>query len=199
MLFTTLLHSAASPLSQSNPILPSNIQTSVFDVYAKQEYPSLSSIDAILITGSKADAYDNNPWILKLVAFVKTVLAQDRVRVLGVCFGHQIVGRTVGARVGRCESGWEVSVTQMELTTKGREVFAGRDTLVCSLPVSAGNWIVGHADEIRHFTSRIETSSRRFRIGWRTWRLRKIARFRACMSRDGFLQCKAIRSLRRSL
>ncbi|RAL65779.1 hypothetical protein DID88_005444 [Monilinia fructigena] len=50
-------------------------------------------------------------------------LAQDRVRIVGVCFGHQIVGRALGVKVDRSDKGWEVSVTPVELTAKGKEIF----------------------------------------------------------------------------
>lgn len=68
-------------------------------------------------------AFDDKPWILKLVKFVQDVLAQDRVRVIGVCFGHQIVGRAMGVKVDRSTAGWEAAVTPMELTERGRELF----------------------------------------------------------------------------
>ena len=55
--------------------------------------------------------------------FVKKILfEQKRVRLVGVCFGHQIIGRALGQKVGRSEGGWEISVTPMRLTEKGREV-----------------------------------------------------------------------------
>jgi len=75
------------------------------------------------------NAFDNTPWIIKLVDFVKQVLAQDRVRIIGVCFGHQILGRALGAHVGRGDLGWEVSVLPMTLTDKGKEIFQ-REELV---------------------------------------------------------------------
>jgi len=62
---------------------------------------------------------------------VKKVLAQDRVRLIGICFGHQIVGRALDQKVGRSDRGWEVSVTPMQLTTKGKELF-GVEELVSS-------------------------------------------------------------------
>lgn len=68
---------------------------------------------------------------MKLVDFVKSVLAQDRVRIVGVCFGHQIMGRALGAKVDRSDRGWEVSVTPVELTGRGKEIF-GLESLVCS-------------------------------------------------------------------
>lgn len=59
---------------------------------------------------------------MSLVEFVKTVLAQERVRIIGVCFGHQIVGRALGLPVGRSDAGWEVSVVTVELTDVGKQI-----------------------------------------------------------------------------
>jgi GMP synthase-like glutamine amidotransferase len=66
-----------------------------------------------------------------LVEFTEKILKQDRVRVVGVCFGHQIIGRAAGVKVGRSDGGWEVAVLPVELTAKGKEIFQ-QDTLVCS-------------------------------------------------------------------
>ncbi|KAK4169680.1 putative glutamine amidotransferase [Cladorrhinum sp. PSN259] len=92
-------------------------------------YPDLDSIDAILITGSKYNSFDNDDWILKLVEYTRKALIHPRVRVIGVCFGHQIVARALGALVARSDKGWEVSVTETQLTEKGKELFGGRETL----------------------------------------------------------------------
>lgn len=76
------------------------------------------------------NSFDDEPWINRLVAFTKDVLAQDRVRIIGVCFGHQIIGRALGVTVGRSTRGWEVSVCEMDLTALGQKVF-GKEKLVC--------------------------------------------------------------------
>ena len=75
------------------------------------------------------NSFDNDPWILKLVEFTKKVLAQDRVRLIGVCFGHQIIGRALDVKVDRSDKGWEISVTDVKLTEQGRRLF-GIDELV---------------------------------------------------------------------
>ncbi|KKZ64757.1 hypothetical protein EMCG_09335 [[Emmonsia] crescens] len=67
----------------------------------------------------------------RLVDFTSKILAQDRVRIIGVCFGHQIIGRALGVKVGPNEGGWEVAVHDMDLTDKGKELF-GVDKLVIS-------------------------------------------------------------------
>lgn len=95
--------------------------------------PSLSSIDALLITGSKHSAFEDTPWILALVDLVRRALEHTpRLRIIGVCFGHQIVSRALGVPVRRAEAGWEVSVTETRLTLAGQALFDGRETLVCS-------------------------------------------------------------------
>jgi hypothetical protein len=40
------------------------------------------------------------------------------------------VGRAMGMKVGRSDKGWEVSVTDVDLTEKGREI-CGKKDLVC--------------------------------------------------------------------
>lgn len=65
--------------------------------------------------------------------FTRKVLAQDRVRLIGVCFGHQIIGRAMDVKVARSDRGWEVSVVPMQLTDKGKELF-GVEELVSDWP-----------------------------------------------------------------
>lgn len=90
----------------------------------------MEDVDAVLITGSRFNAFDNDPWVVRLVGFVKEVLAQDRVKIIGVCYGHQIVGRALGAKVAKSEGGaWEVSVCRVIQTDKGKELFGGKEAL----------------------------------------------------------------------
>ncbi|KAH6676519.1 class I glutamine amidotransferase-like protein [Halenospora varia] len=130
-IFTALLHAGADALKYPGLSSSSGLELSAFDVVTKQEYPELDNIDAILMTGSKHNSFEDDLWILKLVEFTKSVLAQKRVRIIGVCFGHQIVGRAMGMKVGRSDKGWEISVTALDLTKKGQEIF-GKTAL--SLP-----------------------------------------------------------------
>ena len=77
------------------------------------------------------NAFDDDEWVLRLVEYAKKILAQNRIRIIGVCYGHQIVGRALGAKVARSGGGaWEASVCDVRLTSKGKELFR-KDVLVC--------------------------------------------------------------------
>lgn len=96
-------------------------------------YPSLDDVNAILISGSRHNSFDSDPWILKLVEYTQAALATKRVRIIGVCFGHQILSRALGCKVGRNAKGWEVAVTDVGLTPEGKKVF-GMEKMVRNSP-----------------------------------------------------------------
>ena len=91
--------------------------------------PKLSEIpvstQAILITGSMYDAHGDDPWVLQLLGLLRD-LWQSRPDMYfsGICFGHQILSRLLGAQVEGHPSGkWELAHTTMQLTEIGRKLF----------------------------------------------------------------------------
>ncbi|KAL9125137.1 MAG: hypothetical protein Q9217_005613 [Psora testacea] len=115
---------------------------------SRRGYPELGGVDGVLITGSRFNAFDDDAWIIRLVEFTKTIIAHPRVRIIGVCFGHQIVGRALGAKVARNDrAGWEASVCQVQQTEKGRELFGGKNVL---------NIFQMHKDIVYHYPSGLE-------------------------------------------
>ena len=81
-----------------------------FDVFhtPAMEYPaSFDSYDAVLLTGSKADSFSDEPWVVELRRRVSGLLEQKK-RLLGICFGHQLIALCLGAKVGRAPQGWGV-------------------------------------------------------------------------------------------
>lgn len=56
--------------------------------------------DGWIISGSGFSAYDDEPWIRDLLDFVRDI-HEHRARLLGVCFGHQIVAEALGGKVER--------------------------------------------------------------------------------------------------
>lgn len=103
-----------------------------YDV-VQEEYPSEERVrlaDGILITGSSFSAYESLPWITHLTSFVASLPAlKPSLKIFGICFGHQIVGRAFGGQVARNEKGWEIGVRHIELSAVGKAVLGGGDKL----------------------------------------------------------------------
>ena len=75
-----------------------------YDV-ASGELPTLPEDHvAYIITGSPAGVYDPLPWIEPLKAFIRN--AQGRAKMVGICFGHQIMAEALGGRVEKSPKGW---------------------------------------------------------------------------------------------
>ncbi|KAG8964725.1 hypothetical protein FRC00_001381 [Tulasnella sp. 408] len=71
-----------------------------------------------------ANAYETLPWIEVLVTFVANLLSNaPSIKLIGICFGHQIIARAVGEQVVRNELGWEAGTTEIQLTDEGKRVF----------------------------------------------------------------------------
>ncbi|KIW63875.1 hypothetical protein PV04_08845 [Phialophora macrospora] len=122
--FEFLLRAGAKALNRSDLDPESGLEFSFWQVELNPDkYPNPQEIDAILITGSKHDSFSDTPWINKLVDYTAKILSETHVRVIGVCFGHQIVGRALKAKVGRNPDGWEAAVNDVQLSEKGKELF----------------------------------------------------------------------------
>jgi GMP synthase-like glutamine amidotransferase len=70
--------------------------------------------DAYLVTGSKADSFASDPWIQTLKAFL---LERYRCgdKLLGICFGHQLLALLLGGRSERARQGWGVGIHRYRL------------------------------------------------------------------------------------
>lgn len=79
-------------------------------------YPDPSKhYDGYVITGSKADAFSDEPWIVRLREFVLERY-KEGAKLVGICFGHQLLAYTLGAHVGRSDKGWGLGVHEYSLT-----------------------------------------------------------------------------------
>jgi GMP synthase-like glutamine amidotransferase len=84
-----------------------------FDVQAGK-LPDPAAHDAVLITGSPAGVYDEFPWIAELADFVRA--AKDS-RMVGVCFGHQMMAEALGGHVVKSEKGWGAGLQDYAIKT----------------------------------------------------------------------------------
>ena len=82
-------------------MLGDGFEIETFDVEAG-ELPAKPH-DGYLITGSPAGVYEPLPWIVPLQEFIRSA---SRSRMVGICFGHQIMAEALGGHVEKSEKGW---------------------------------------------------------------------------------------------
>jgi GMP synthase-like glutamine amidotransferase len=68
---------------------------------------------AYLITGSSAGVYDDLPWIASLQAFIRA--AHGRAKLIGICFGHQVMAEALGGRVEKSPKGWGLGLHSYDI------------------------------------------------------------------------------------
>jgi|SRR6185312_11892353 len=73
-----------------------------FDVQAGA-LPGATDHHAYLITGSPAGVYDPLPWIEPLQQFIRSASGS---KMIGVCFGHQVMAQALGGHVEQSDKGW---------------------------------------------------------------------------------------------
>ena len=83
-----------------------------FSSYAvnHDHYPAdIDEVDGYILTGSKSSVYDDDAWITELGEFVRQ-LHQCKKKLLGICFGHQMVAQALGGSTQKSDRGWGIGV-----------------------------------------------------------------------------------------
>ena len=77
----------------------------------------LGACDVWIATGSRHSVYEEVPWIIKLGELVRN-LDRERRKLVGICFGAQMIGYALGGLVARADSGWQVGVKDVRIRTR---------------------------------------------------------------------------------
>ena len=116
-------------------------QNITFEVFRAQdgELPEHPAADELhLITGSNNAAYDTLPWIFDLQEWVRKAASQ-KVPLVGICFGHQLIAQALGGRVERFADGWGVGIRESQILDEQLRVY---------FPDGRLRLIVNHHDQV---------------------------------------------------
>ena len=92
-----------------------NLDYQTFDAQSG-EYPrDLDAYDFFITTGSKAGAYQDIPWIKQLIDFVQGLYTRQK-KLIGICFGHQIIAMAGHGQVAKSPKGWGVGIANNRVT-----------------------------------------------------------------------------------
>ncbi|HEY0012981.1 MAG TPA: type 1 glutamine amidotransferase [Allosphingosinicella sp.] len=108
-----------------------------YDV-TRGEWPaSPDAHPAYIVTGSPAGVYEDHHWIEPLKAFLRA--ARGKAKLVGICFGHQIMAEAFGGRVEKSERGWGIGLQSYEVRERAPYMDEAK---AISIPVSHQDQIV---------------------------------------------------------
>lgn len=94
-------------------LLGSGRETETFDVTRGVLPAHAAACSAYVLTGSPAGVYDDLPWITGLIGFLQQ--ARGRAKLVGICFGHQVMAQAFGGAVVKSPKGWGVGLHRYDV------------------------------------------------------------------------------------
>ncbi len=133
--YAQMFKDSLDPLEQNFVLVP-------IRCFEDEPLPSPTKYDGYIISGSRYSAYEDLPWIGGLQDFVRQCWDQD-VKVVGICFGHQLIAQALGGKTEKAEVGWGFGIQSAKITEKRRWM-----TDTGNLNGDLYNLIVIHQDQV---------------------------------------------------
>jgi GMP synthase-like glutamine amidotransferase len=91
-----------------------------------------------ICTGSPCSVYDDFEWIKNLKQFVHDI-CRKRKKIVGICFGHQIIAEALGGKVACSSKGWGIGIQEARIEQTREWMIPGMDEL---------NILVSYKDQV---------------------------------------------------
>lgn len=117
---------------------PLAAEFTLYNVVEGDYPPADAQYDAYLVTGSKADSFGTDPWIQTLKVYL-LARYQAGDKLLGICFGHQLLALLLGGNAERASQGWGVGIHRYELAHKPEWMTPAVDELTL---------LISHQDQV---------------------------------------------------
>ena len=88
-----------------------SITFDIFDIREHQFPMSLDQCDAYITTGSRTSTYEDLSWIPPFKQLIKDLYFAKK-KLVGICFGHQLIADTLGGYTELSDKGWGVGVSK---------------------------------------------------------------------------------------
>lgn len=92
------------------PVNPA-LKLIVYDAVSGRLPSDVNECDGYITTGSHYGVNDNVGWIQPLEHFVQDLYTAQK-KLVGICFGHQLMAKALGGCVERSPSGWGIGVSR---------------------------------------------------------------------------------------
>lgn len=123
----------------------SKIKLKKYEIRSGQWPKMPEECDGYVITGCVQSANDPDPWIAELIRFIRECYV-GKVKMVGICFGHQIIAKAMGGKVELNPKGWGLGIKKqnvlvtkpwMKPAQKNFNIIASHQEHVSQLPGNA--------------------------------------------------------------
>jgi GMP synthase (glutamine-hydrolysing) len=84
------------------------------DARSAAELPPAARFAGVIVTGSASSVTERAPWMLRAEQYLASAVASEQ-PVLGICFGHQLLGQALGGLVERNPRGREMGTVELAI------------------------------------------------------------------------------------
>jgi GMP synthase-like glutamine amidotransferase len=119
----------------------------MYEVACGRKPKNLDECDGYIISGSPKGAYDTDPWIAELGTFIQNCSTKKK-KLVGVCFGHQMIAHYLGGKAEKSKNGWGVGVRSFKISQN--ENWMAPKLEKAALIVSHQDQVVKLPKEARH-------------------------------------------------
>jgi GMP synthase-like glutamine amidotransferase len=162
-------------------LIGSDVELVRYDLDRDRFPDSVRECDGWLLSPSRCSVYGAHPWIASAEDLLRELLATETPYV-GVCFGHQLVARALGAPVERAADGWQVGVDDYEIVGTRPWMQPRRESVAL---------IASHEDQVLAVPDGADLLARSegcpiagLAIGDRAWTIQPHPEFGADLARD---------------
>jgi GMP synthase (glutamine-hydrolysing) len=115
-----------------------DFEYNVYNVTVNDFPGSINECDAYITTGSRSSVNDSKSWIATLEKLVVECDSTDH-RLVGICFGHQLIARALQGRVERSKSGLRIGLIKSRILSNKSWMNPVQDHI---------NMIISHEDHV---------------------------------------------------
>ncbi len=84
------------------------------DARTAEVLPAADGFAGVIVTGSASSVTERAPWILRIEEYLAEAVHREQA-VLGICFGHQLLGQALGGLVEKNPRGREMGTVRLQI------------------------------------------------------------------------------------